>query len=196
MTFQAGGKLAGTASLIVNSVPVTFSNNPAPVTDSVASLTLNGTAVLNLGNNVLHVNYGTNADPFQTIQSYVHAASIIVSSSNPNYGLGFGDTAVAPIPGADHAVVVRWARRGDVNLDGTVAFADLLLLRQNYGQHPGSNSWQQGDFNNDGSVNFSDLLALAQNYGQSAAAAVFAASIPGSGSNADTRLMIHPRHRA
>lgn len=58
---------------------------------------------------------------------------------------------------------------GDANVDGTVNFADLLTLAQNYGQ---TNAiWDQGDFNGDGAVNFDDLLLLAQHYGQTSASA-------------------------
>ena len=61
---------------------------------------------------------------------------------------------------------------GDVNKDGTVNFADLLVLAQNYGKQ--DVGWGGGDLDGDGTVGFPDLLMLAQNYGrsQSAAAAV------------------------
>ena len=72
-------------------------------------------------------------------------------------------------PGASNAAIGGFTFDlpvpGDANLDGTVNFADLLTLAQNYGQ-PNEN-WQHGDFNDDGTVNFSDLLILAQHYGQS-----------------------------
>jgi fibronectin type 3 domain-containing protein len=58
---------------------------------------------------------------------------------------------------------------GDVNNDGSVNFADLLTLAQNYGRTSGV-TWAQGDLNGDGSVNFTDLLQLAQKYGTASAA--------------------------
>lgn len=56
---------------------------------------------------------------------------------------------------------------GDINLDLSVNFDDLLLLAQNYDAAAGK-VWSQGDSNYDGLVNFDDLLALAQRYGLSA----------------------------
>ena len=52
---------------------------------------------------------------------------------------------------------------GDINLDGTTDFSDLLTLAQHYGAT--NATWEQGDFNHDGIVGFADLLILAQNYG-------------------------------
>jgi endonuclease I len=77
------------------------------------------------------------------------------------------------IPGAQTranlvlSVAGRVAIGGDANLDGSVNFADLLILAQNYNQAAGS-SWQTGDFDRDGQTVFSDLLVLAQNYGSPA----------------------------
>lgn len=57
--------------------------------------------------------------------------------------------------------------RGDVNLDGTVTFDDLLILVQNYLQI--GRTFTQGNVNYspDGLVNFDDLLVLVQSYGTS-----------------------------
>ncbi len=57
----------------------------------------------------------------------------------------------------------RVARAGDANLDGSVDFADLLILAQNYDVASGA-IWQTADFDRTGSVGFSDLLALSQNF--------------------------------
>jgi hypothetical protein len=63
---------------------------------------------------------------------------------------------------------MKFTRTGDVNLDGTVGFADLLALAQHYGAAHAV--WDQGDVDYDGAVSFVDLLALAQNYGGTAGA--------------------------
>ena len=53
---------------------------------------------------------------------------------------------------------------GDLNHDGRVDFADLLVLAQHFNQ---TGTYQQGDLNDDGQVDFRDLLILAQHYGHS-----------------------------
>ena len=55
------------------------------------------------------------------------------------------------------------ATAGDVNLDLTVNFDDLIVLAQHYGASDGL-KWREGDFTHDGIVNFDDLILLAQNY--------------------------------
>lgn len=76
-----------------------------------------------------------------------------------------GNTDFAGMPAAitNGNLIIGYA--GDLNLDGTVNFNDLLALAQNYG-HTGA-TYSQGDINQDGTVNFNDLLTLAQNYGKS-----------------------------
>ena len=69
-------------------------------------------------------------------------------------------TTGTPTPGT---TTVK-AGLGDANLDGNVAFEDLVALAQNYDQK--GKSWFQGDFSLDNQVNFNDLVLLAQNYGQ------------------------------
>lgn len=56
------------------------------------------------------------------------------------------------------------ALAGDVNHDGTVNFADLLLLAQHYGSN--QPLFENGDLTGDGTVGFDDLLLLAQSYGR------------------------------
>lgn len=93
---------------------------------------------------------------------------ITTAAADATHGVGYVDSADGLVPGlASDTVLVRWARYGDLNLDGTVGFADLLRLAQNYGQL--NTNWSQGDLNYDGVVNFPDLLRLAQNYGAAAA---------------------------
>ncbi len=54
-------------------------------------------------------------------------------------------------------------RRGDANLDGTVNFADFLILSTNFGQI--DRGWGDSNFDDDASVSFADFLVLASNFG-------------------------------
>jgi hypothetical protein len=68
---------------------------------------------------------------------------------------------------------------GDANHDGSVSFADLVAVAQNYGAS--NKTWADGDFNGDGIISFADLVTVAQNYGTSLPAptsAVAAVSAP------------------
>lgn len=53
---------------------------------------------------------------------------------------------------------------GDANASGTVDFADLVTLAQNYNQS--GRTFSQGDFDYSGTVDFADLVLLAQRYNQ------------------------------
>ena len=81
----------------------------------------------------------------------------LLSAVAPNYN---GDSLVSTV-GVDSIRAMRVP--GDANFDGSVTFADLVLLAQNYNRI-GDRTWATGDFNFDGSVTFSDLVMLAQNY--------------------------------
>jgi len=137
---------------------------------------------LDLADNSLQLTYAAGNDPIATIRQYISSAyaagawtgpGLTTSLADANHGLGYADSA----DGVDtslppNTILVRRARYGDANLDGSVNFADLVSVAQHYGQT--SMNWDQGDFNYDGSVNFADLVALAQNYGATETAAVAA----------------------
>ena len=53
---------------------------------------------------------------------------------------------------------------GDLDLDGTVAFADFLTLSANFGNN--DVAWEDGDLNDDGSVSLADFLILSANFGK------------------------------
>lgn len=54
-------------------------------------------------------------------------------------------------------------RRGDVDLDGKIGFADFLLLSANFGEQDAG--WQDGDVDGDGIVGFADFLLLSAVFG-------------------------------
>jgi hypothetical protein len=70
------------------------------------------------------------------------------------------------------AVLLRWTRFGDANLDGTVNLADFNRLAGNFGSTTAQ--WDQGDFDYNGTVNLADFNRLAANFGLSAAGSTVA----------------------
>lgn len=58
---------------------------------------------------------------------------------------------------------------GDLDGNGSVAFADFLVLSNNFGSTV--DSYTDGDIDGDGSVAFSDFLLLSNNFGSTSAAA-------------------------
>ncbi len=54
---------------------------------------------------------------------------------------------------------------GDANLDGTVDFADFLVMSSNFGESREDITWLDGDMDGDGSVSFADFLLLSANFG-------------------------------
>jgi autotransporter-associated beta strand protein len=66
----------------------------------------------------------------------------------------------------ESTLLLTFTLRGDINIDSSVNFDDLLALAQNYNTTTGA-TWITGDSDYNGSVDFSDLLALAQNYNSS-----------------------------
>jgi T5SS/PEP-CTERM-associated repeat protein/autotransporter-associated beta strand protein len=69
----------------------------------------------------------------------------------------------------DSAVLIRYTRYGDADLNGTVNLSDFNALAAHFGLASGAR-WNQGDFNYDGSVNLSDFNLLAANFGLGASA--------------------------
>ena len=177
MSFQSGGSLIGTAALTINSRRFTFSNNATPVQNTLGSLTINGSGVLDLANNVLTITGLPSHPPDALLRGYLHSGyddgqwdgpGIISSSADTNHALALVDSDDGVVPNLPiHSVRIELARVGDLNLDGEVDSADLLILAQHYGQ--ANANWDQGDLNYDGTVGFDDLMLLARNFGQGTA---------------------------
>jgi hypothetical protein len=144
----------------------------------VRSLTISSGAMLDLTNNIVMIDYGSNADPISTIAGYLKTGYAngqwnglgIDSSSaaaNPRYGIGYAD-------GADHIVAglssgqieVAYTLYGDANLDGLVNGDDFTILTDNLGK--AVSGWDKGDFNYDGLVNGDDFTLLTDNLGKAA----------------------------
>jgi hypothetical protein len=153
------------------SVPTTISN--------INSLTLNGTAALDLTNNQLLVEYSPGSDPIAAIRAYLTTGydgggwdglGIQSSSASANraYALGYADSADPGDPAglAPDTIKIMYTLYGDANLDGVVSGDDFTILVSNLGKSV--SAWDQGDFNYDGIVSGDDFTLLAGNLGKSA----------------------------
>jgi hypothetical protein len=177
-----GGAMAAmsVASLAQNSLAinatgtVSLAHNSPRMINTLNALSISTGGKLDLSNNDLRINYSGGPSPAAAIRAYLatgynaggwNGAGIDTSTADAHHTLGYADSADGIVQGlAANSVLVKYTIPGDLNLDGTVNFADLLGLAQHYG-HTNA-SWGQGDLNYDGAVNFADLLSLAQNYGQ------------------------------
>ena len=148
------------------------------VANSIGTLSINTASGgrVNLGSGSLSIVYGAGIDPVATIRSYLASAYAGGSWNGPGLmtsaglALGYADGADDVVAGlAAGTILVKYARPGDVNLDGQVNFTDLVNLARHFGKT--NAGWDLGDFDYDGTVGFSDFVALARNYGKSAAVA-------------------------
>jgi hypothetical protein len=194
----------GAATLVgVPAVTVGTTTTPAamqlpsgvgPLTTS--SLTINPGSTLDITNDALSINYTPGNSPAPAIRQWLTtgyandawAGPGIDSSAaaiNPGrYAIGYADgNTDEGTPAGPNQVLVEYTLAGDANLDGTVNFADLLVVAQNFNHtldtHGNAIDWADGDFNYDGVVNFADLLLVAQNFNQTLSAGQLA-QVPGS----------------
>jgi hypothetical protein len=100
------------------------------------------------------------------------------AAADPDRGVGYAESSdVLGMSGGTFlgesvdgtAVLVRYTRYGDANLDGQVNLGDFNRLAANFGQS--DRHWSQGDFTYDGVVNLADFNRLAANFGLSAGSA-------------------------
>ncbi|MFT3785482.1 MAG: autotransporter-associated beta strand repeat-containing protein [Tepidisphaeraceae bacterium] len=167
-TLRIGSQNAlGSSALIVGDGASARLESGLTVPANVASLSLNGSAYLDVADEALAINYGGTSPASMVLgmltQGYgtgFTSGSIRSSAATSTRGIGWIDTGTA--------VTIASTAYGDANLDLAVNFNDLLALAANYGLS--GKTWSAGDFNYDGTVNFSDLLVLAANYGQTVTA--------------------------
>ena len=112
----------------------------------------------------------------------VYSADLTVEGANPLdcNGDGVADgmdlacvhTLGDSIAGRDQLLGTISSLPGDFDLDGSVGFADFLILSANFGQsNDDAPAYTAGNIDMVDGVNFSDFLALSANFGQAAAAA-------------------------
>jgi hypothetical protein len=137
---------------------------------------------LDLADNAAVIDY-TGTSPLADIRGYLAGGhnggswngSGINSSSaaaEPGHGLGYAEASAiftsfpATFAGEsvdDTSILIRYARYGDANLDGSVNLADFNRLAASFGSSGAT--WSQGDFTYDGFVNLNDFNRLAANFG-------------------------------
>ena len=192
VTVSAGATVGVTkftgAGLNIASGAVQLLFGDLPTTSNVTSLTIAGgtspTAKLDITNNAFVVDYTPAADiePFDTIKAQIAFAynagswnnnGITSSQANASqFGVGYAEaSSLTSIPAVfgtvdATAVLFRFTRYGDANLDGTVNLQDFNRLAANFGST--SVNWDLGDFNYDSIVNLQDFNRLAANFGLSA----------------------------
>jgi autotransporter-associated beta strand protein len=150
----------------------------------MTSLSISGSGKLDIGNNLITIDYGSGPDPIASIEQWIKngfyglGGPEIISSdittddaaSGLSYGIGYADGAdgvVAGLPSGE--IEIMYTLLGDANLDGTVNAEDFTLFSEHLGQS--GTIWDDGDFNYDGTVNSEDFTAFSHNLGQSAALA-------------------------
>ena len=122
------------------------------------------TSILDVDGLELHINplgEVSEGDSFQVIVADTITGTATVATEGWSFDPATGSVvfgAVAP------------GLTGDVNGNGSVDFADFLILSNNFGTTVAAN--MDGDLDGDGSVAFADFLILSNNFGQSAAASV------------------------
>jgi hypothetical protein len=137
--------------------------------DRGSALSFGSNGSLDLGTSKLVVDSGATS-LLSTVAGWRDAGTLFSSDASLSTTLVVLDNQLAAltqfgsIAVDDRSVLAALALNGDSDFDGSVGFADLLTLAQNYG---GTGIWTQGDFTGDGAIDFADLLTLAQNYGQS-----------------------------
>jgi hypothetical protein len=142
---------------------------------------------LDLGTGALVVDY-TGASPLNAIQAQVASGyangaqngtgiNSADAAANPGYALGYAEASSiftnfpANFAGESvdsSAVLVRYTRIGDADLNRMINLLDFNRLAANFGQQ--GKVWSDGDFNYDGTVNLLDFNLLAGNFGLSAGA--------------------------
>jgi len=173
IAFIRGGTLdieQGAVSIIPNDSP--------PGASIVEALTIED-GVLDVGNNVILVNYGSGPDPIASIAAWIKSGYngggwngpgiISTAAQTPTngllYGVGYADGADNVVAGLSSGQIeIKYTLLGDANLDSLVNGSDFNILAANFNQS--ITGWDQGDFNYDGLVNAADFNALAANFNQ------------------------------
>jgi len=154
--------------------------------DQQSNVIVNNGSTLDLTNNTLFINYGTNPSPISAIAAELalgyagglwNGAGIIssavaaenISQNALVYSIGYADGADGIVSGLSSGQIeILPTLAGDAKLEGQVVFGDFQLLAQYFGS---SGSWDEGNFTYGSVVDFGDFQLLSQNFGLSAVTA-------------------------
>ncbi len=182
LTFAAsqnlGGLLAVSGGAFAN---VTPGGGKVLVAPAVSVETSTGSR-LDLANNNSIVDYASTS-PIAQVTSLVASAynggawtgpgiTSTTAAGVTTHGLGIGEAGALGITNFagqfvdGTAVLLRYTRYGDADLNGQVNLADFNRLAANFGGT--GKFWHEGDFTYDGVVNLQDVNRLAATFGQSA----------------------------
>ncbi|MGN6626222.1 MAG: dockerin type I domain-containing protein, partial [Tepidisphaeraceae bacterium] len=166
----APAKIASSASQLHFSAPLTLQSGATVQLDlsvagndslqSTSSVLLNGALSLSVAGAL------PDLTPISLITG--NAVSGVFSTVNGVVLAGDPGRALA-VTYSPTAVILVQTLGGDLNLDGKVDYADLLLMVQDAG-HVNA-SWTTGDVTGDGLTNSADLTSLRMNYGRSTSGA-------------------------
>jgi hypothetical protein len=180
------GSITGNGTTTIGSGS-TLQIAPHSPASSQSALNISGTGAMDITDNTMTINYGTNnPSPVSTIGGYIatgyngggwngpgivssEVAAVNAAMGNSHlYAVGYADASDLAVA-ADHftpgTVVIEPAIVGDANLDGVVNFSDFQLLAASFNQS--NTSWDQGNFDYGAKTNFTDFQLLAANFNDS-----------------------------
>jgi hypothetical protein len=171
---------------------------PAGGTSVVTSLTLASTAVVDIGDNAVVINYG-GASPATTLRARILAGrggpglgaswigagitSSIVAQANAAdaeaWSVGYAENSAMPLGPYTNfrgvavdatSVLIAPTRTGDANLDGLVNDDDVTIVGATYAPTVAQAHWAMGDFDYNGFVDDDDVTLLGVFYRPAAGA--------------------------
>jgi NHL repeat/PEP-CTERM motif len=161
-TFTYMGGAFSASTLVIGSSGA-MQLGPGTGGQSISSLSISSGGTLDIANNHLIIDYGSNSDPSTTILGYLasganggawNGTGIISSTAagNPNYGVGYSEGADGVDPNLTSGEIeVAYAQYGDITLQGLVNANDFHILASNFGLVV-TGGWEDGDFLYTGAV--------------------------------------------